>query len=208
MKKQRLMPLILLAATLLSACSFGGTPTMSAADSQNTAVALAQDISRMTQAAIPTATSVPPTPLPTFTPLPTNTPIPEAVLPSPTIVAQLPQPGSEIPVSTKSPQSCDQPMAENPEGPHVKVSLVNKYDVSVTVSLWLDVTKFGECGYRGYEINKNSTLVVEIPVGSYTIFGWTNSGEKIEYPSVFIITEKPGWAIIIKDETVRVVLQS
>ena len=58
---------------MLSACGPEPEPTMSAADVQGTAVAAAWTMVAETQAAIPTATPIPPTETPLPTALPTNT---------------------------------------------------------------------------------------------------------------------------------------
>ena len=65
---------ISIVATFVSACGAEpAPPTIAAVDVQNTAVAGAFTIVAQTQAAIPTATPLPPTETPTQTPLPTNT---------------------------------------------------------------------------------------------------------------------------------------
>ena len=70
---KKILPILLALTILLTACAPQGTPTMAPADVQNTAVAAAWTMVAMTQAAIPTATPLPPTETPSPTPLPTFT---------------------------------------------------------------------------------------------------------------------------------------
>ena len=70
---KKILPILLALTILLTACGAQGTPTMAPADVQNTAVAAAWTVVAMTQAAIPTATPLPPTETPSPTPLPTFT---------------------------------------------------------------------------------------------------------------------------------------
>ena len=76
MKHFKLFPIIIaIFAMIITACGAQPAPTMSPADVQFTAVAAAFTIVAQTQAAIPTATPLPPTEAPTETPLPTDTPL-------------------------------------------------------------------------------------------------------------------------------------
>src|SRR5215217_5959295 len=75
MKRFSLLTVAIL-AMIISACGTPAAPTMNGADIQNTAVAAAFTMVAQTQAAVPTATPLPPTEAPTQTPLPTDTPLP------------------------------------------------------------------------------------------------------------------------------------
>ena len=70
---KKILPIILALTVLLTACAPEGTPTMAPEDIQGTAVSAAWTVVAMTQAAIPTATPLPPTETPSPTPLPTFT---------------------------------------------------------------------------------------------------------------------------------------
>ncbi len=70
---KKILPILLALTVLLTACGSQGTPTMAPADVEGTAVAAAWTVVAMTQAAIPTATQLPPTETPSPTPLPTFT---------------------------------------------------------------------------------------------------------------------------------------
>jgi len=141
---------------------------MSLEEIQGTAVAAAMTMVAETQAAIPTATPVPPTNTPEPTPFPTNTTVPldiptQSLLPTQPVAAQ--------PTATSA-SSCDKPLASNPDGPTAPIRIVNQTKAPVNISLWLDKTPFGECGYRGYSIPKNNSITIEFPQGSIYGYAW------------------------------------
>src|SRR3990172_5699507 len=74
--------IFVIAALVLSACGPEAEPTMSPADVQGTAMAAAMTMVAETQAAIPTATLIPPTAIPSATPFPTTTVPPLNLTPS------------------------------------------------------------------------------------------------------------------------------
>src|SRR5574342_946201 len=114
---RKLLFIILASIFLIAACSPAAEPTMSAEEVQGTAVAAAWTLVAETQAAIPTATPVPPTEAPLPTALPTNTiaplslPTQQLVVPSQPVVAQ--------PTATAAASSndCNKPLASDPDGP-------------------------------------------------------------------------------------------
>lgn len=93
---------ILIGAVLFSSCGTAQKPTKNAVDTQATAMAMAFTMVAETQAAIPTATSIPPTPTsfsPTFTLAPpTNTQIPTMTF---TPAATLPASADCVPLTTQ-----------------------------------------------------------------------------------------------------------
>lgn len=154
---------IAILSLLFSAC--GGTsaePTVSAQDIQSTAVAAASTIIAGTQAAIPTNTPVPPTDTPPPTSAPTDTPVP-----SPTLEAALVPTFTSVPATLSDP--CNQRLG-SVQGHPTKIKLVNQTKGSLVVSLYLNLTPFGECGYRGYNLEKNDTLVItDLVTGCYNV---------------------------------------
>ena len=132
----------------LAACGPTPAPTMNPADTQGTAVAAAWTVVAMTQAAIPTATPIPPTETPSPTALPTFTPL----LP-PTLEAFPTQPVF-VGVPTNPPvaggptaDACQRPISSgSTAGPKVKTRIINQSGGSVVLSLYLSKTLFGECG--------------------------------------------------------------
>src|SRR5512142_3020282 len=72
-KMKRVSFVTIFLALILSACGAQATPTADPAQIQASAVAAANTMVALTQAAVPSATPVPPTPLPSPTALPSPT---------------------------------------------------------------------------------------------------------------------------------------
>jgi hypothetical protein len=161
---KKLITLMFASMFLFSACGPEPEPTMSAADVQGTAVAAAWTMVAETQAALPTATPIPPTATASPTPLPTNTVVP-LELPTQSLLSQ--------PTATteSSGNECDKPLRSDPPGPHAPILIVNETKAPLNVSLYLEKTPFGECGYRGYTVPKNGSIKIEFPQG--VIYGFT-----------------------------------
>ncbi|MBI4761601.1 MAG: hypothetical protein ACOYYF_00755 [Chloroflexota bacterium] len=164
----KLFPKLVLLITLtvvLSAC--GGTPaapTMSAQDIQATAVAAAFTIVAQTQAAIPTNTPIPPTNTPEPSPTPTETP-----LPSPTLDPALVPTFTPLP-PTAGGDPCNKALGSSVSGTQTKIRLSNETKGSLVISLYLNLTPFGECGYRGYNLEKGgSVIITDLVTGCYNI---------------------------------------
>jgi hypothetical protein len=186
--------MIFLVSALLSACGPKATPTPDPADVQATAVAMAWTMAAQTQAAIPTATPVPtdtPTPPPTETPLPT--PTLEAI--------SLPQ--SSEPTASSGKDPCDQPLPHDVTGPKSPVVIKNQANGPVTLSLYLNKTAFGECGYIAFNIAKNDSVSTELPQGCYSAYGW-QTGNKPSTPagSGLCMNNTDKWEMIVKDNIV------
>ena len=167
MKRLSIFSLITVVIMILSACS-GQQPTaepaISAEDIQSTAIAAAFTIVAETQAAIPTNTPLPPTETASPTPLPTDTPIPsltpDAALASPTMA----------PTQQASGDPCNAPLSSGVSGHPTIISLENNTKADLVVSLYLNKTPFGECGYRGYNIGpRDSVLITDLPQGCYNV---------------------------------------
>jgi hypothetical protein len=160
--------IIIIISTLLSACGAQPVPTISAADVQLTAVAAAQTMVAQTQAAIPTATPLPPTDTPTFTPVASDTP-----LVSPTLAVTL---TTAPPTTNASGDPCaNRQLAANPQGKPTVIRIANKTRYTVRVSLYLNETaSHGECGYRGYDISRNNDVVIsDLVLGCYNLWAWS-----------------------------------
>jgi hypothetical protein len=154
-------------AFLLAACGPGSEPTMTAEDVQGTAVAAAWTMVAETQAAIPTATPIPPTPIPSATPLPTNT-VPPLEVPT--------QPIAVVPSPTTQSEKdyCDKLLEAEPDGPDFPLKIINETKAQVNLSLYLEKTPFGECGYRGYQIGPKGQTLVRFPQGVIYGYAWIN----------------------------------
>lgn len=168
MKRFFILSLITTITMVISAC--GGAPaepTMSAQDIQSTAVAAAFTIVAETQAAIPTNTPVPPT----ETPLPSPTPT-ETLVPSPTLEAALVPTFTSVPTTAGNTggDPCNKPLQAAVTGNPTKIRLQNETKGDLVISLYLNLTAFGECGYRGYNLGpKESTIITDLPQGCYNV---------------------------------------
>lgn len=195
---KKLLTLFLLASALLAACGPQATPTISPADVQNTAVAAALTMVALTQAAIPTATPVPPTETPTPTPLPTDTPTPEPTSSVPTLA-----PTNPPPVSGGN-DSCNKPLSTSPAGPTASLKIQNNSSGPINLSLSLNQTPFGECGYRGFSnIAKGDALTVELPQGCYSAYAWINGkNPKTVSGGGYCMNNSDQWTLIIRDTNI------
>lgn len=176
MKLYRILIILTSITLLATACGAqpAAAPTANPVDVQNTAIAAALTIIAQTQAAIPTATPLPPTPEPTFTPLPTDTPL---ALPT------LEQPVAAIPTATvASGDPCENKVLSAPQGKYTKIKIDNTTKVAITVSIFLNPTSDGrninpngECGYRSYTLPKFGNIVIEDLIqGCYNLWAWSD----------------------------------
>ena len=174
MKRFTMISMLVSAALVISAC--GGAPaepTLSPDDIQSTSVAAAFTIIAETQAAIPTNTPLPPTNTPEPTPLPTDTPEP-----SPTTDAALIPTFTPLP-PTASGDPCNKPLSGAVTGHPTKIKLVNETRGSLVISLYLNLTPFGECGYRGYNLEKGgSTTITDLVTGCYNVSVFVTEPDK------------------------------
>jgi hypothetical protein len=166
MKRFSIFSLNIIAALLISACGAGQptVPALSGEDIQLTAEAAAFTIVAQTQAAIPTNTPLPPSATASPTPLPSDTPepspTPDAALASPTLA----------PTQQASGDPCNAPLGGNLSGRDTIIRLVNNTRGDLVVSLYLNKTAFGECGYRGYNLGpRDSTTISDLPQGCYNV---------------------------------------
>lgn len=163
----KILFVILATTLLLAACGPEPAPTMSMDEIQGTAVAAAMTMVAQTQAAIPTSTPVPPTDTPAPTPLPTNT-VPPLQLPTQPVVAVQPSPTT----ASSSGDDCNHYLAADAAGPTAPIKIINQTKAAMNVSLYLDKTVFGECGYRGYSIPKNNSILIDFPQGNIYGYAW------------------------------------
>jgi len=197
MKKNTIIIAIL--SLLISSCGSAGTPTIEPQDVQNTAVAAAFTMVAQTQAAIPTATPLPPTIAPTLTPLPTETPLPSPTLDplvaSPTTLPTFTPPAASTSSNTGGDQ-CNQPLTKW-EGPSANLSVVNetKPQGTIVLSLYV-VTERGECGYLYVYSSSLSG-----PVGQYSAGAFVDGKKDFKTFGGFRITEG-NWKIVVKNDSI------
>ena len=163
---KKLLIILFASIFLISACGPEPEPTMSAEEVQGTAVAAAWTMVAETQAAIPTATLIPPTDTPAPTPIPTDTVAPLVLPTQPLVIVQ------PTATTASSKDECDHPLDSGAAGPKAPIRIVNETKAPMNVSLTLAKTPFGECGYWGYSIPKNNSITIEFPQGAIYVYAW------------------------------------
>jgi hypothetical protein len=191
-----------IAALVLTACGPTPEPTMSPADVQGTAMAAAMTMVAETQAAIPTATPIPPTEPPTATPFPTNT-VPPLSLETPTLAQGV----SVFPTNTTVPASasgsndpCNQPLTSW-GGESAKLTLKNntKPQGVVTASLFFNAS-FGECGYISAQFSGSTTLTV--PVGTFSAGAFVDGPKDFKIFGGGTITRPGNYTLWFENESI------
>lgn len=206
MKRFSTLTATVLLTLIIGACAPQAVPTINPVDVQNTAVAAAFTMVAQTQAAIPTATPLPPTETPTETPLATNTP-----LPLPTLDVTLT--ATSVPVSSNNSNSTVDPcstrtLGSSPKGKETVIRIVNTTKVAVTVSLYLNETAaHGECGYRGYTLSKNNDVVItDLVQGCYNLWAWSDDPKgKFNSSGSGCINNPDKWTFEIGTATIKFV---
>jgi hypothetical protein len=172
MTRIKIISVFLILTTIVSACGAEPAPTVNAVDVQNTAQAAAFTMVAETLAAIPTNTPVPPTETPSPTPSPTET---QVSLPTLEV----------IPTQTQASQGntgndpCNKPLGANVAGHPAEIRLRNSTNGPLVVSLYLNLTEFGECGYRGYNLEVGGVLTItDLPQGCYNVGVFVNDPDK------------------------------
>ena len=160
MKKSTMLILLTL-SVLLAACAPAGTPTMSAADVEGTAMSAAWTVVAATQQAIPTATLVPPTETPSPTPQPTFTPLAPPTFPfsaSPTAV-----------VSASGTDNCLHPINMGEAGRTKRLRIENNSGGTIAwLSLNLRPNLWGQCGAMSWSSRPGYWKeIVNVPTGTW-----------------------------------------
>ena len=170
MKRFSRLTLVLMSALILNACGARGaqaTPTVNAVDLQSTIAAVAFTVVAETQAAIPTATPLPPTETPTNTPVPTMTfpPLPASG------VTLTPVPSGN---SGGGDPCVNKVMPASLQGKTIKIRLNNTTKAALAISVYLNqTTSQSQCGYRTYNVEPGQAVVInDLVEGCYTIWAW------------------------------------
>ena len=170
MKYFSILTLLFMITLLLSACGASSaqtTPTLNAVEVQDTVIAAAFTMVAETQAAIPTATPLPPTATFTNTPLATIT-----LLPLPTLEATFTSAPSG---NSGGDDPCvNQPLPAELQGETVRLRIHNSTRVTLALSVYLNqTTPQVVCGYRTYTITSEETLALNNVVeGCFTLWAW------------------------------------
>ena len=187
----------------VSACGAQATATVNPVDVQHTAEAAAFTMVAETQAAIPTATPLPPTEAPTLTPLPTLTslasPTLDALLSTPVGLTITPQ--ANIPTFTPQASGAGQDPCNQAltawEGPSANLNIVNETRPQGTLVLSLYVvTELGQCGYL-YVTGDSITG----PIGQYSAGAFVDGKQNFKVFGGFRITQG-SWKIVVRNESI------
>jgi hypothetical protein len=207
MKHLKILSILFLIVSIAGACAPQAAPTINAADVQSTAAAAAFTMVAQTQAAIPTATPLPPTESPTETPLPTNTSVALPTLEVTSTTAALSAPTTSG-NATVDPCSNRQ-LGSSPQGKPTVIRLANTTKAQVTVSLYLNETaSHGECGYRSYVIGKsNDVTISDLVQGCYSLWAWStdNSSVHVNGGGGGCINNDDKWTFEIKEDSIKFV---
>jgi hypothetical protein len=206
MKRFSFFTVTILASLLLSACGSPAAPTMNAADVQSTAQVAAITMVAQTQAAIPTATPLPPTEAPTQTPAVTDTPLALPTLAS-TLAVTLTS--TTAPVSNDAGGDPCQTRVLNPErGRETVIRVVNETRAKVRVSMYLNETEaHGECGYRSFDLSKNNDIVfTDLVQGCYNLWAWSiDNQENVNGGGGGCINNSDKWTFEISANSIKFV---
>ena len=197
---KRIWMLFAIAALVLTACGPEPEPTVSPAEVQGTAMAAALTMVAETQAAIPTATPIPPTEAPTATPFPTNT-VPPLSLASPTqSISALP---TALPTNTPvsgSNDPCNQPLTTwDGESAQIRLQNNTKPKGIVTASLYFTTT-LGQCGYIGAQFSNTATLTV--PIGTFSAGAFVDGPKDFKIFGGGTITRPGNYSLWFENESI------
>jgi hypothetical protein len=186
---------------LASACAPQAAPTANPVDVQHTAEAGAFTMVAETQAAVPTATSVPPTDTPVPTALPTDTPppLPTSSTPGavptgiPTFTPQSPNTSTN---TDNNQDVCNQPLTAW-QGPTANFTIANltKPEGTIVLSMYV-VTTMGQCGYLIITGDSFSG-----PIGQYSAGAFITGKQNLKAFGGFNITEG-NWKIVVKNDSI------
>lgn len=201
MKRSSIFAIVIVLTTILSACGAPPAPTADPVDIQDTAVAAAFTIVAQTQAAVPTATPLPPTETPTQTPPPTNTPValPTLATPaSPTTAA--------VAASTSGVDPCANRQLSPEKGRETVIRVVNDTRVPITVSMYLNETEGqGECGWRSFNLARNNDIVfTDLVQGCYNLWAWSDDPKgKFNSNGGGCLNNSDKWTFIVTAATIK-----
>jgi hypothetical protein len=178
MKRIKIFSVVVAMTLIISGCAGEVAPTIDPADLQLTAAAMAVTFVAETQTAAPTDTPLPPTETasPTSPPtelLPTDTPMSLPTVPT------LQATSTTAPVINPGPDPClssTKRIPSSPAGRPTTIRIINSNKTTVNVSLYLNKTPHGECGYRAYIINSQSEIIItNLVQGCYNL--WARSSD-------------------------------
>ena len=189
---------------LASACGPQGTPTANPVDIGNTAQAAALTMVAETQAAVPTASPVPPTDTaaPTLPPTSTSLPLPTSETPgavvtgAPTFTQQVPQ-SQPTSSSGGGTDNCNQPLTSW-QGRTANFSITNltQPEGKIILSMYV-VTDLNQCGYLVITGDSFSG-----PVGNYSAGAFITGKQNFKAFGSFRISEG-NWSIVVRNDSIE-----
>jgi len=170
MKYFSIASLVLVTTLIVSGCgarAAQATPTVNPVELQGTVAAVAFTMLAETQAAIPTATPIPPTATITNTPPPTETFVPLPTSETPSTPGSNSNSGGQDPCVNKV-----LPPTLQGETVAIRINNSTKAALSMTVYLSQTVPQI-QCGYRTYNIEPGGSIAINDMVeGCYTLWAW------------------------------------
>ena len=194
----KLFTTLLTAGILITACGPKATPTIDPIQVQASAVAAAGTMIAMTQAAIPTATPIPPTAIPTSTPLPTFTPAALGTLGFPGAASPTPL------TSSGGGDECNAPLDVAEAGPLARFRIKNETTGTVNLSLYMAKNAFGQCGYMSVSgIAKNGQVTLQVPLGCWSAYAWSTGKTNLTTSGYLgCINNTDLWNVFIRPESI------
>jgi hypothetical protein len=192
---------------VLTACGPTPEPTMSPADVQGTAMAAAMSMVAETQAAIPTATPIPPTEAPTATPFPTNTVPPLNLTPASQPTTD--QSFVALPTSTTAPSvgasdPCNQPLTSwDGESANLRIVNNSKPKGHVVIALGFTTT-LGQCGIISAAFD--TTASVSVPIGTFWASAFVDGKQDFKVFGGDAIRGPGNYSLWVENE--RIILKS
>ncbi len=190
---------------VLTACGTASEPTMDPANVQGTALAAAMTMVAETQAAIPTATTIPPTAAPSATPFATSTIGPIGLITTPTLGTLA---VGVIPTNTTVPASasgdCNQPLTKW-DGDSAKMTIKNstKPKGLVTISLFFNTT-MGQCGYIGAQFDNATTI--SVPMGTFSAGAFVDGKKDFKVFGGDVINRTGNYTLWVEND--RIILKA
>ena len=170
---------------MLSACGAPAAPAIDPALVQASAVAAANTMIALTQAAMPT--DVPTTvPSPTALPSPTLAPLPTL----PPVVALPTEVIAPTAVSGSNQGNCVHALSLAEAGPTHRTLVINQSGATVNISLTLYTpNKFGQCGSISYaNLAGSGSWMANLPEGNWNAYAWaTGKGKSFTVSGSFFV---------------------
>jgi hypothetical protein len=193
--KRITLSLFIALAVIVSACSAQANTVTNTASPTTTVPS---------QTVIQTAASMPPTETPALTSTPTDTPAPTAVE-APTEVPTLEAaPTGTTAAAAQGNSDCIKPLQNFSGGKPTTIKIINRSGFPVTISLFLNKNAFGDCGYRGYSLPKNgSVLINDLIQGCYNVSVIINNPKKpISAFNSGCINNTDKWSFVVLKDSV------